>query len=139
MKDDLQCFEITWYKLTCKCHISLDLMGRMNKTVFCAMQKCTVCNTSLQQNYHPSMFPTAFPYCCRWYQRARQKETDFTFSKLHLSFFHLFSAYLLLLFRPPSRRKIKEQYGKTKEITRMFYFKETFFKTLCFQMLPFRF
>lgn len=82
------------------------------------------------------MFPTAFPFCCRWYQRVRQRETDFTLSKLHLSFVHLFSAYLSLLFIYPSRRRIKEQYGKTKEIARMFSFKETFLRVSALTCLP---
>jgi len=67
MEGDFQCFEITWYMLTCKCEISLDLMGSMKNAVFCAVPKCTVCSPSLQQNSHPSTFPTAFPYCCRGY------------------------------------------------------------------------
>lgn len=141
MKEALLCFEIIWYMLTSKYQILLlDLVGRVKKTAFLHGMEYTLCKASSEQVSHPSTFPTAFPYCCKWcHCLVRQKETDLSFFKA-ASF--LLSSVLCLspaVVQTPSRRKIKEQYGKIKETTRVFIFKDDFLKSLCSQILTVRF
>lgn len=104
---------------------------------------CTLCHAEmycleqrLAAKLPPQHIPTAPPYYCWGYWRVGQKETHFTVSKLHLSFFHLFSAYLSMFFRPPFKGQIKEQHGKTKETQERFTLKKSVSGMSALKCLP---
>lgn len=109
-------------------------MGRMIKPVLCA--KMHSLELGLVAKLPPQHIPTAPHYCCRGCCRVGQKETHFTASKLHLSFFHLFSAYLSMLFRPLFKGQIKEWYGKTKETEECFVLRKSFSRVSALKRLP---
>lgn len=110
-------------------------MGRNIKPVLCATKNVLFGTETCSQTPSPA-HSLPLPTLAAGNAGEWDKMRHFTVSELHLSFCHLFSAYLSMFFRPSFKGQIKEQHGKTKETQECFILKKPFSRVLALKCLP---